>query len=307
MKKFTSILALALVVSVGYGQKYTTAIQEGDLTAETVHFGNTSSSLAPCDYEVLGTFENGYGPANDPGAIWTDDFVVNAGESFTLTGISLNVLTEPGVEVEEADFFFYSDTGNGPGDQIGEQIQVEVASQEIVGTAFGFDVRQVIFEMDPFVFEGNEGGDTVYWIGQVLAYYGSSVYFEVTSVVNSPNELWIWDAGDGMWYPGSDAFQDPQDPADQVKTIYGECNVLSVDDNILSGISVYPNPTTDVLNIQTPANVEVQSVALFDILGKSVDAKFANGVVNTAALSKGIYLLQVKTNQGVLTQKIVKQ
>lgn len=308
MKKFTSMLVMVLVVSFGYAQsKFSTAMQDGDSTAETINYGNISSSLFDCDYEILGTFENGYGPTTNPGVIWADDFVVNAGESFTLTQISLNVLTEPGVEVEEADFFYYDDTGNGPGSLIGEEIQVEITSQEVVGSAFGFDVRQVIFDMQPFVFEGNEGGETIYWIGQVLAYPGASAYFEVTSVINSPNEMYVWDEDDGMWYSSIDAFADPRDPVDQVKTIYGDCNSLSIENNVLSGISIFPNPTTDILNIQTPANISVESVQMFDILGKNVSVNYTNGTINTSALSKGVYILQVNTDQGTLTQKVVKQ
>src|SRR5690606_14514312 len=42
--------------------------------------------------------------------------------------------------------------------------------------------------------------------------------------------------------------------------------VLSVNDQLLSQVSVFPNPATDVINVNVPSNVEITGVALFDIL-----------------------------------------
>lgn len=82
---------------------------------------------------------------------------------------------------------------------------------------------------------------------------------------------------------------------------------MVVNQNALSQLVVYPNPTTGILNLQTPLNVDVNSVALFDILRKKVNADFNNSIVNMSALSQGIYLLKVETLDGTLTQQIFKQ
>ncbi len=82
---------------------------------------------------------------------------------------------------------------------------------------------------------------------------------------------------------------------------------LSVQDIQLSQVAVYPNPTTGILNLQTPSSVDVNSVSLFDVLGKKVNADYGNGTINMTSLSQGIYLLKVETSAGTLTQKIVKQ
>ena len=83
--------------------------------------------------------------------------------------------------------------------------------------------------------------------------------------------------------------------------------VVSVGDNLAEQVSVFPNPTTDILNIAVPASVEVNRVSMFDVLGKNVNVSYSNGVINTSSLSKGVYILNIETNSGNLTQKIVKQ
>ena len=83
--------------------------------------------------------------------------------------------------------------------------------------------------------------------------------------------------------------------------------VLSVGANVADLVSVYPNPTTDILNINVPASVELINVSMFDVLGKQVNVSNSNGVVNTSSLSNGVYMLRIQTSAGDLIQKIVKQ
>ena len=85
----------------------------------------------------------------------------------------------------------------------------------------------------------------------------------------------------------------------------GDLAVLSVNDNVLSEISVSPNPATTVLNLDVPSSVEIENVTLFDILGKATNVSISNGQVNISSLSRGVYILNVNTNLGVFTEKII--
>lgn len=82
---------------------------------------------------------------------------------------------------------------------------------------------------------------------------------------------------------------------------------LGVDDNLLSQVAVYPNPTSNELNVKVPASVEIMDAAIYDVLGKKVNAQLVGGKMNTADLSAGVYILKVTTSAGTLTEKIVKQ
>lgn len=81
----------------------------------------------------------------------------------------------------------------------------------------------------------------------------------------------------------------------------------SIGDNLAEMIAVYPNPTTDVLNLNIPSSIEVTNVAMYDVLGKNVGAVYSNGTINTSSFAQGVYTLKVETTSGTLTQKVVKQ
>ncbi|MBV1888126.1 MAG: T9SS type A sorting domain-containing protein, partial [Urechidicola sp.] len=83
---------------------------------------------------------------------------------------------------------------------------------------------------------------------------------------------------------------------------------LSVDNFELSTVKIYPNPSFgNIINIT--AN-EIIDVTVFDILGKQVLKDQVNRNVNQldiSALNKGIYLIRLKTENGSVTKKFIKQ
>jgi len=83
--------------------------------------------------------------------------------------------------------------------------------------------------------------------------------------------------------------------------------LLGVNDNIAELASVFPNPANDVLNVSIPSNVEVRDAQLFDILGKDTGVRLVDGQMNTSTIARGVYMLNVRTSAGTLTQKIIKQ
>ena len=83
--------------------------------------------------------------------------------------------------------------------------------------------------------------------------------------------------------------------------------VLSLNDNLLSQVSIFPVPATDVINVKAPSSMEITDVALFDLLGKNTGAIFSNGQINVSNLTRGVYMLTIKTSEGTLTQKVVKK
>ena len=65
--------------------------------------------------------------------------------------------------------------------------------------------------------------------------------------------------------------------------------------------SVYPNPTTEILNIKTDGFV---SAELYNLNGQKVLNSFQNSF-NVNTLTKGLYILKVTTTNGVIEKKIV--
>lgn len=79
---------------------------------------------------------------------------------------------------------------------------------------------------------------------------------------------------------------------------------LSTDDLNKKEIKIYPNPVQDVLSIQT--NDKINSVEIFDLTGKSI-LKSSDKNINTQSLSKGIYIVKIKTDNQEISQKIIKK
>jgi len=90
-------------------------------------------------------------------------------------------------------------------------------------------------------------------------------------------------------------------------TLTDEEIILGVGDNLEDMVSIYPNPTTDVLNVSIPSNVEVESTQLIDVLGRNTGLQLVNGQLNTSNLATGVYVLRIETSAGSLTRKIVKK
>lgn len=76
-----------------------------------------------------------------------------------------------------------------------------------------------------------------------------------------------------------------------------------------TGISVYPNPTTDAVQIKTAVN-QVSQVTISDLTGKQVYANDIESNVSTINLShlpKGIYIINIKNEQFHKTEKLIIQ
>ena len=70
--------------------------------------------------------------------------------------------------------------------------------------------------------------------------------------------------------------------------------------------SIYPNPTTDILNIAQTSAVQVSHIDLYDMVGKHVLRKINSNTLDLSSLSDGIYLLEISSNQGKHKSRIVK-
>jgi len=74
--------------------------------------------------------------------------------------------------------------------------------------------------------------------------------------------------------------------------------------------SVSPNPASTVINISNNDNALVNSVTVTDLNGRTVKTSQFKGITNAqlniADLSAGIYMLNITSDKGVTTKKIVK-
>jgi hypothetical protein len=82
----------------------------------------------------------------------------------------------------------------------------------------------------------------------------------------------------------------------------------SMQSSELEGFEVYPNPTSNELNISL--NAQVMSLSLIDISGKLIwldNKPDLNKSIQLDGLNNGVYILKAETVQGVLQKRIVKK
>ena len=85
-------------------------------------------------------------------------------------------------------------------------------------------------------------------------------------------------------------------------------STLSTKDNVFAkGISVYPNPTNNIINIvQSDNSIDIKNVSLVTILGQTVYSNNSTKAINVTGFAKGLYILKIESkNGGVATTKVV--
>lgn len=94
----------------------------------------------------------------------------------------------------------------------------------------------------------------------------------------------------------------------QLETATCTCDTLSIEDveNASNNILVYPNPTSDILNLkysQIISDIEVLDINGRLILKSPINAK--ETTVNLNYLQNGIYILKINSEYGTITKKII--
>jgi hypothetical protein len=97
------------------------------------------------------------------------------------------------------------------------------------------------------------------------------------------------------------------------KTFKGHFNTLGVGPlAALPGVSVFPNPVTDFANVYGLAAIEGSKTILLSnitgaVISRQTISQGADATVSTAGLPAGVYLMQVQTEAGNASFRIMKQ
>nr|WP_321237262.1 aryl-sulfate sulfotransferase [uncultured Psychroserpens sp.] len=83
------------------------------------------------------------------------------------------------------------------------------------------------------------------------------------------------------------------------------CQSLSVADISISDIKIYPNPTSDFINIVSTHTID--KIVLYSILGKKVYEINGTNTIDISAFNSGIYFIQIQSENKSISKKIIKQ
>ena len=95
-----------------------------------------------------------------------------------------------------------------------------------------------------------------------------------------------------------------------LKNVPPEVITLSTNQQLAQKFNLYPNPATDVVNITNNEHMIVKEVEIYDTAGKLAGTQTFNDEtqiqLNVSALNSGTYLLHLKTDEGIVVKKLVK-
>ncbi|WP_298238926.1 T9SS type A sorting domain-containing protein [uncultured Algibacter sp.] len=83
--------------------------------------------------------------------------------------------------------------------------------------------------------------------------------------------------------------------------------VLGVNDFNAFKLSISPNPTKDIITIDTGSSNAITNMNLYNITGQLLQKSIKLPSVDLSELKSGIYLLEVSTIKGKATRKVIKR
>ncbi len=238
-------------------------------------------------------FNWGWGGANDgfyflddltPGS---NDFEYGQDAVFNITPIDADFCIENTIyTLPEMTF------GDGSGDSYYFNntycdwiINPQVDSIEVIKLAFTkFDLA----ENDVLkIYQGSNSNPTLNLVGEYTA-------------GNNPGTLYNWNGNKFYLVFETDA----EGQADGWEAYY-TTKTSNIQENVLSDISLYPNPANSTLNI---VGIENCNIDIYDIYGKLVKnfSETSNLTIDISDLSNGLYFVNIKNDNGIKTLKFIK-
>ena len=134
---------------------------------------------------------------------------------------------------------------------------------------------------------------------------------------NTPIELMAWDASDGNEYTvgfemvaiNDNAYIGTMYPAglDHFSYVNVYRGIVRVDENQIDNhVKVYPNPTNGTLNVESVSNIN--ELRIYNVYGALVAVTNVNAKqqsVDVSNYTPGTYLVQLHTDTGVITKRVV--
>lgn len=164
-----------------------------------------------------------------------------------------------------------------------------------------------------------------YWTYNI--YLGDSVYLnEGTNVgcINDPQCKYLWSPTHGLsdstlpsgfWAkPDSNIAYTPTatDSKGCSKTVgvtyYISVRPVGIQNlNSTAALRIFPNPTDNIINVETDNNVQIQKIRLLDLKGMEINIANVGNQIDLRNISGGMYILEIQTNNMTVRRQIMKK
>ena len=83
-------------------------------------------------------------------------------------------------------------------------------------------------------------------------------------------------------------------------------STLTVEENELSQLSLYPNPAKDIVKIQVPSGINDIKIEVFDNAGKQIAMQLSpENTIDVSNIASGLYLITITSNDIKTTKKLI--
>lgn len=184
-----------------------------------------------------------------------------------------------------------------PYESLNNDIYFPINSNPYVISTLPFDIDKRI----PLTIKIDTASDIKIFVGGIINFDGS-------------DEVYLFDNVTGIYYDIKNGFYETTLPVGDYSNRYEitfKDYALSSHNSIKNNFTILQNNNNQLLSVSNPNSKELNSVTLYDVLGKQIFSKTELEVktlyeFSTLTLSEGIYIVKLKTNEGqILNQKIV--
>ena len=101
---------------------------------------------------------------------------------------------------------------------------------------------------------------------------------------------------------------DPTGNSDSVNvTIIIIDSSLGIEDSDFLNLKMYPNPVSEIINVENSSIYDISSIRIYNILGKLVfEEKQQFDRIDVSNLNSGVLFIKIESKTGVITKKIIK-
>jgi aminopeptidase N len=94
-----------------------------------------------------------------------------------------------------------------------------------------------------------------------------------------------------------------------------EADIISKNNSVTLGdqqteltksLMIFPNPTSNIVTIQKPENLEVNEIRIFNIIGQLFYQQNWSPIIDLTSFSTGLLFVQFQTNEGVINKSVLK-
>ena len=322
MKKIFTLLTVAALSTSGFAQKVQNQNQE-TLENGSIRFENKAPSEL---FKQTANGQNGYGVAyltNFESAIAVaDDFEIAKNSKITKVtgyGFSTNA-TNITTITTNLIVYIYEDNAGVPKQTPDNPFMTVKMAKGSTGVTYvkSGSFVDIVLDLAAAGKTINLDGGKRYWISilpETTDANGSNrwAWFKATDQKYSGKSSLI-DTGDLFgggyteWTDLDDVLTTPWGNFGMAFAIEGEDNLgvsQVVADNV---VSIFPNPTSDIVNVKTLQSINVKSIQVVDLTGKVVSTNANKKSINISSLPKGVYMVNVEDTSGkVFSQKVIKK